>query len=404
MKLQWTKRNTTRLICLLAAVAFGVLLYFLLDNWGKAEKLIQSVFEILRPFMLGFAVAYLLNSPLNFFEEKVFSHIGALAKQKKIRRVLAIIVTWLVTIGVLTFFFAMVIPQVVDSVQMLIKNIPGYIDGINSVIDELSTRFGFDRSGLDERISSYLSVDGLISKASSLAESILPELYSFGVRLGGGIIDVFMGMVISVYLMFNKETLISQLKKALYAMLSKGKTETLVATAKESHFIFSSFISGKLLDSLVIGILCFIGMSLFGMPYSLLISFIVGVTNVIPFFGPLFGAIPSTLILLIIDPWKAFWFVVFVLALQQFDGNILGPKILGESTGLPAIWVMFAILVGGGLFGVAGMFLGVPAFAVIYRLTRRFFHKKLGEKGLPICTSAYSAEGVITENEDKAEE
>ncbi|MBR3936215.1 MAG: AI-2E family transporter, partial [Oscillospiraceae bacterium] len=163
----------------------------------------------------------------------------------------------------------------------------------------------------------------------------------------------------------------------------------LVRIARESDRIFSGFINGKLIDSLIIGILCFIGMSIIGFDFTLLISFIVGVTNVIPFFGPFFGAIPSVLILLMVDPWQALWFAIFVLVLQQLDGNVIGPKILGDNTGLPALWVMFAILVGGGMFGVIGMFVGVPAFAVIYQFTKEYLENRLKKKNLPEQTESY---------------
>jgi len=223
-------------------------------------------------------------------------------------------------------------------------------------------------------------------------EDLLPQIANIAnisVQIGGAIFDIVIAIILSIYIMFSKETLIAQLKKGLYAIFKKDTAANLVRFARESHHIFSGFINGKLLDSLIIGILCFIGMSIIGFDFTLLISFIVGCTNVIPFFGPFFGAIPSVLILLMVDPWQAFWFAIFVLVLQQLDGNIIGPKILGDSTGLPALWVMFAILVGGGIFGVLGMFVGVPAFAVIYKFAKEYFEKLLKNKKLPEETESY---------------
>jgi predicted PurR-regulated permease PerM len=200
--------------------------------------------------------------------------------------------------------------------------------------------------------------------------------------------------------MFSKETLIAQLKKALYAVCKKETASEMVRFARESHRIFSSFINGKLIDSLIIGILCFIGMSIIGFEFTMLISFIVGCTNVIPFFGPFLGAIPSVMILLMVDPWQALWFTIFVFVLQQLDGNVIGPKILGDSTGLPALWVMFAILVGGGIFGIIGMFIGVPAFAVIYKFTKEYLEKKLESKNLPEQTESYKVIKDVKEFDD----
>ena len=209
------------------------------------------------------------------------------------------------------------------------------------------------------------------------------NIANLSVQIGGVVFDIVIAIVLSVYIMYSKETLIAQLKKAIYAVFKKETSSNLVRFARESHRIFSGFINGKLIDSLIIGILCFIGMSLIDFEFTMLISFIVGCTNVIPFFGPFLGAIPSVLILLMVDPWQAFWFAIFVFVLQQLDGNVIGPKILGDSTGLPALWVMFAILVGGGIFGIIGMFIGVPAFAVIYKFTKEYLENKLKEKNLP---------------------
>ena len=192
--------------------------------------------------------------------------------------------------------------------------------------------------------------------------------------------------------MYSKETLIAQLKKALYAILKKETAQNLVRFARESHKIFSGFVNGKLLDSLIIGILCFIGMSIIGFEFTMLISFIVCCTNVIPFFGPFLGAIPSILILLMVNPWQALWFAIFVFVLQQLDGNVIGPKILGDSTGLPALWVMFAILVGGGIFGIIGMFIGVPLFSVLYTLVKEYVEERLDQKQINKETSHYMSE------------
>jgi len=392
MKMKWTQRTTARTVSLIIVVAAGLLLYFALLNWSATVAAFNSAAGLLRPFILGFVLAYLLNSPLVFFEQKVLKFVDRKKPHPTLKRSLAIVLTWLSAVALLVFFFWSVIPQVVASIEMLVNNVPGYLKAIYAFLKDIAVRFDFDTANLQEMMGDWLSVDGLLAKVAGYLNDALPYLLNIGVEVGGGIVDVFVGIIISIYLLFSKETLIAQMKKALYAMFRKERVDRLIVVARKSHRIFSGFISGKLLDSLIIGILCFIGMSIFGMDYALLISFVVGVTNVIPFFGPFFGAIPSCLILLIVDPVEAFWFAIFVLALQQFDGNILGPKILGDSTGLPALWVMFAIVVGGGLFGVVGMFIGVPAFAVIYWLLRETFSERLEKKGMPTETSSYLLE------------
>ena len=201
--------------------------------------------------------------------------------------------------------------------------------------------------------------------------------------------DSILGIIISVYVLYAKEQFIAQAKKIIVALTPDNFSKPFISLVRETHGVFGGFISGKIIDSLIIGVLCFIGTSILGMPYAVLVSVIVGVFNVIPFFGPFIGAIPSALLILMVDPLKCLWFVIFIIVLQQFDGNILGPYILGGTTGLSAFWVIFAILTFGGLFGFIGMFVGVPVFAVIYTLISRGINKKLEKKGRSTATADY---------------
>ncbi|WP_346873677.1 AI-2E family transporter [Clostridium sp. UBA5988] len=202
---------------------------------------------------------------------------------------------------------------------------------------------------------------------------------------------MFIATIISIYLLAGKEKFFAQIKKFLYAMLPEKPVKYVIELTRSSHKTFIGFLGGKLLDSLIIGVICFVGMKIFKMPYPLLVSFIIGITNIVPVFGPFIGAVPSVIIIFITSPIKALWFILFILVLQQFDGNILGPKILGNSTGLTAFWVMFAILLGNGLFGVVGMILGVPTFAVIYSIIVSVINNALKEKGLPVEAKEYAA-------------
>jgi len=398
--LHWTRRDTKRAVWIVL-VAFAVLLlFFAMKNWTKTVALAKTVAEMFRPFTIGFVMAYLLNAPMMFFEKHVFGFVEKKKPRPGLRRSLAIFLTWILTAAVLTFFSWIVIPQVVVSVEMFISRVPGYYNSLLAAAQSLLDRFHLDFEVVEEFLQTTITTESLVKKLTAYASELLPQLADLSVQVGGGILDVAVGVIISVYLMFSKETLISQLKKAIYAFIRRGAADKLVSVARESHRVFSSFINGKIIDSAVIGLLCYILMSLFHMDYALLISFIVGVTNIIPFFGPFFGAIPSALILLMADPIESFWFVVMILVLQQFDGNILGPKILGDSTGLPALWVLFAILIGGGLFGILGMVIGVPAFAVFYSLLRECFNVRLTKKGLPTSTKSYL---VIKGKKDRAD-
>ena len=403
MKVEWTKSMTKRVLVYIVA-GIGILAaYFILINLKRVSGILSSVSDILRPFIIAAIFAYIVNGPMMFFERQ----FGRLTDKKKprpvLKRVLAIIAAWVASLAVLVLFFVIIVPDVKISITTLINNLPGYFESLKAFIAALAEKYQLDISYLNSFMNFQVTADGIMEIIDKYSDALIPQLANIAnisVQIGSFIADVVIAIIISVYLLFSKETLIAQLKKALYALFNRKLADVSVRVARETHRTFSGFISGKLLDSLIIGILCFIGMSILKFEYALLISFIVGVTNIIPFFGPMFGAVPSVLLLLMIDPWHALWFAVFIFALQQLDGNVIGPKILGDSTGLPALWVMFAILVGGALWGVAGMFVGVPLFAVIYRFSKEILENLLKKKNMPENTSAYK---VIKGVKDKAD-
>lgn len=403
MKVEWTKSMTKRVLVYIVA-GIGILAaYFILINLKRVSGIFSSVSGILRPFIIAAIFAYIVNGPMMFFE-RLF---GRLTDKKKprpvLKRVLAIIAAWVASLAVLVLFFVIIVPDVKISITTLINNLPSYFESLKAFIVALAEKYQLDISYLNSFMNFQVTADGIMEIIDKYSDALIPQLANIAnisVQIGSFIADVIIAIIISVYLLFSKETLIAQLKKVLYALFSRKLADISVRVARETHRTFSGFINGKLLDSLIIGILCFIGMSILKFEYALLISFIVGVTNVIPFFGPMFGAVPSVLLLLMIDPWHALWFAVFIFALQQLDGNVIGPKILGDSTGLPALWVMFAILVGGALWGVAGMFVGVPLFAVIYRFSKEIFENLLKKKNMPENTNAYK---VIKGVKDKAD-
>ena len=211
------------------------------------------------------------------------------------------------------------------------------------------------------------------------------------------VLNFLIGLIVSVYLLFSKEQYSAQCKKMTYAFLKTNHANMLLHLTKKSNEIFGGFIIGKIIDSAIIGVLCFIGLSLIKMPYTLLVSVIVGVTNVIPFFGPYIGAIPSAFLILLSDPKKGLYFIIFILVLQQIDGNVIGPKILGNSTGLSPFWVVFSILIGGGMFGFVGMIMGVPTFAVIYYIISMITSQRLERKNLPLTTVHYGVKSYVNE-------
>lgn len=402
MKIEWTRSMTKRTLTYIASGAGIILAYFIMKNFGQLKNVWGSAMDILRPFIFGIIFAYLLNGPLMFFERKL-AFVEKKKPQRVLKRVLAIIVSWIAAIAVLSAFFYIVMPDVTESINVLINNIPYYLSSLQDFVRNITETYGIEAPFIDYFLGFKISSEVFATLLKEYGEDLIPQIANIAnlsVKIGNVVFDIIIATVLSVYIMYSKETLIAQLKKALYAVLKTETASNLVRFARESHRIFSGFINGKLLDSLIIGILCFIGMSVIGLEFTMLISFIVGCTNVIPFFGPFLGAIPSVLILLMVDPWQALWFGIFVFILQQLDGNVIGPKILGDSTGLPALWVMFAILVGGGIFGIIGMFVGVPAFAVIYKFAKEYLENKLKKKNLPAQTENYKVIKGVKEFDD----
>lgn len=352
----------------LAVVIIGISFYLAMSNLDLVRQTIGGILGVLSPFVGGFVIAYLLDGPVRFFEEK-FS----------MKRGLSIAVSYLLAIALFGVLLSFVLPQVVQSVMVLANNLNAYLQSLNAFVVEVSTRFDLDEELIEGMMLSY---SDLMKQATDLLRSFMPQLLDYSMAVGSGLVSALTAFIASVYMLMGKHRLLGQMRKVIYAFLPMKKARRMLTVCSNANRVFNGFIYGKLIDSAIIGVLCFILMSLFKMPFALLISVVVGVTNVIPFFGPFIGAIPSVMILLMVDPIVAIEFGVLILILQQFDGNILGPKILGDSTGLSAIWVLVAIIVGGGLFGFVGMVIGVPTFAVLYSLTSDLLARRLKAKGI----------------------
>lgn len=299
----------------------------------------------------------------------------------------------------------MLISQIVPSIEAIINNFDTYVNNVNNWINE----FDPEKEGINLIIYSIytklvVEIEKWLEDTATLINhsgEILKTLSSSLMNLLGVAWDTLLGLMISVYMLASKETFKAQAKKMVYAIFERSSANKVINSMRFTHKTFIGFISGKILDSLIIGILCFIGTSILGTPYAALVSVVVGVTNIIPVFGPYLGAIPSAILILVVDlahPLNCVYFLLFILALQQFDGNVLGPWILGDSTGLSGFWVIFSITIFGGLFGVAGMVVGVPVFAVLYAAVKGVIDSKLSKKEMPTTTDAYQKLDTIDEN------
>ncbi len=398
MKLDWNRKYTTIAVYAFLVIAAGLLFQNVVAAMPPLTKYVEIIAGLLMPFVAGGALAYILNPVLNWFEHILFPLIFRNKVSHGARRALSVLLSYMFMIFILAVFSLIVVPEIYDSIVGLIGRSSIMIRQVEDYISHLIITYGGNPVVAQILQKLYDSAEMILQRGYQLLSDIVPLLADRVISFLGGIynslFDAIMGLIISVYMLLSKETFAAQIKKLLTAFCSKNFVDTFLSIAHDSHEIFCGFISGKIVDSFIIGVLCFIGTSLMNMPYAMLVSVIVGVTNVIPYFGPFIGAIPSILLILLVDPLKALYFSFFILALQQLDGNVIGPKILGDSTGLTAFWVVFSVTFFGGLFGFVGMLIGVPTFAVIYSLIRRVATYYLNKKGLPTDTESYSAPKV----------
>lgn len=378
-----------------------ILVYFAMLRVEAISNTLSKILEILKPVLYGCGIAYLLNPIVKTVDAYLVPVLEKYMKDKtrakKVSRSVGVIVALVVLITVVSALINMLIPELVTSIRNLIFTLPAQINQLVKEVNDIqlddSTMTSVMKNAMNEASTSlqnWMRTD-LLNKMNEVMTHLTVGLYTLVMELFHAVV----GVIVSVYILFGKETFINQSKKATYAIFPAERANLLIHIAVKTNEIFGGFIIGKMIDSIIIGILCFIGTSILKMPYAMLVSVIVGVTNVIPFFGPYIGAIPSAILIALADPLKGVYFLIFILLLQQFDGNILGPKILGNSTGLSAFWVIVSILLGGGMFGIVGMLFGVPTFAVIYYIVKLFLDNQLEKKKLPTDSGCYNGDSYV---------
>lgn len=407
MKINIDKKHISLGITSFLVVASSICFYYLLFHGDRFLGKINAILVIASPVIYGIILAYLLTPIVNTIEKKLLSPLFTKSSEmnstkKKWMRFLSVLMTVIIVILFIYGFFSILIPNVISSVKSISFAFPIYVNNLMHFADkyfeanpDIEALFNQLVSTYSVEIDKYLN-NTIIPQMESLLKTVSLSLISVLKAMW----NLIIGLIISIYVLCSKEIFAGQSKKIIYAIFS---TKTANSLIKDFRFIsdtFIGFISGKIVDSIIIGIICFIGTSLLKIPYALLVSVIVGITNIIPFFGPYLGAIPSAILILMINPIKCITFIIFILILQQVDGNFIGPKILGQSTGLSGFWVIFSITIFGGLFGFLGMIIGVPFFAVVYAMTRRIIDRMLKKRNLPISTSEYMDLDHIDENNE----
>ena len=398
------KEHLQRGMTAFLVIVAGVLFFFAMYRFSTILDAVKKAMGILSPVILGFVIAFLLNPIVKKTENLLKPLMKKVFKKEEIShkfsRAIGIFVALVVALLIVVALINMIIPEVYRSIRDLVVTLPKEIhllsEKINTMLEGNSTLDKFLKNLIlssNDYIEEWISTDllkwvqdDLISQTGNFVTSVTVGV----VNVVKGIMNVLIGVIISVYLLISKEKFLRQSKKVIYALCKPKKANLILHIGRKANEIFNGFIIGKIIDSVIIGVLCFIGVSIFRMPYALLVSVIVGVTNVIPVFGPYMGAVPCAILILLVDPMKGLGFIIFIILLQQLDGNVIGPKILGESTGLSPFWVVFSILLAGGLFGIVGMIVGVPTFALIYYIIKLFIQQKLEAKNLPTDTSEYT--------------
>ena len=390
-------------------IAASICFYYLIFHVSNIRANLAAVGEILLPIMFGLGTAYLLTPILNFVEYKILiaicDKIGIKesARRNKVLRGIGILITAFLFFILIYVLIAMLLSQIVPSIQNIIVNFDTYLNNFTIWLNELLANNPEIKDYVTKNIDRYSNeLETWLNNVLLTATSEVIKTVSLSVLSTLGVLwDFIIGFVISIYVLASKETFAGQAKKIVYAVFKQDTANVVINNFRFTHKTFIGFVGGKILDSIIIGILCFIGTTLMKTPYAALVSVIIGVTNIIPFFGPFLGAIPSSILIFVVDlahPLNCVYFIIFILALQQFDGNILGPKILGNSTGITGFWVIFSITLFGGLFGVLGMIIGVPLFAVLYAMIKSFVNASLRKKKMPEGTNSYIKLGAVDTN------
>ncbi len=357
-------------------VTYVVVLVYAIFNFSNLISGVKGIIGIISPFIVGIAIAFVLNLVMKIFEEKIFNFLSDKKYKKylKFKRPLSVFFTFITVFLVILSLISFIIPQLIDSISKLTNAVPSYMKSFEIFISKYVTHTEILNTVWNNFLSAWKEV---IQFTGQVLASSLTSVVNITVGFTSGLFNFILSIIFSIYMLLNKEDLQLGMKKVLYSFIRKSFADRVIRLGKISNEVFSSYIGGQFIEAIIIGVLCFIGMIILRMPYALLISVLIAVTALIPIFGAFIGTIPSAFIILIIDPMKAIWFVIFIIVLQQVEGNLIYPKVVGGSIGLPPIWVMLAMIIGGNAFGFIGILLGIPIFSVVYKVFKEIVDKRL---------------------------
>lgn len=364
-------------------VTYVIILAYAIFNFKNLISGATNIIGIISPFIIGIAIAFVLNLIMVIFEEKIFSFLDnkKYIKYLKFKRPLSVFSTFILVFVVILSLISFIIPQLIDSISTLTNAVPTYMKSFEELISKYVSHTEILNTVWNNFLSAWREV---LQFTGQILASSLSGVVNITLGFTSGLFNFIISMFFAIYMLLNKEKLQLGMKKVLYAFSEKKLADKIMYLGKISNEAFSNYIGGQFIEAIIIGVLCFIGMIILKMPYALLISVIISVTALIPIFGAFIGTIPSAFIILIIDPMKALWFVVFIIVLQQIEGNLIYPKVVGGSIGLPPIWVILAMVIGGNTFGLIGILLGIPIFSVIYKVFKDIVDKRLNNKDVRV--------------------
>lgn len=369
----------------LLVVAFAIVLFWVIQHPEKPLGIISNIFSLFTPFIIGFCIAYVVNLLMRPLE-KLWDTIWHKAKHtfhQKLKRPICLIISALIVFGLVFSIVFMIIPALKDTVISFVERVPQYVTALENTYNSLAeflAEYNFELPDISSEMDKLGS--NLKTLISNYGNSVVNTTVNLTASIVGVVVDIVLGIAFSLYVLAQKETLGRQFKKVIYALFDIKKADRFLELTSLTDSVFTKFVTGQLTEAVIIGVLCFIGMLILGMPYATVISVLVGFTALVPIFGALFGTAVGAFLILLESPVKAFWFVIFIIILQQLEGNLIYPRVVGKSVGLPGIWVLVAVTVGGSAFGVGGMLFAVPVVTVMYVIFKEYISKLYNEKDI----------------------
>lgn len=370
----WDRRYLTICLYALLVVFASVLIIKAVMGWETTVKYVKNFFNVLAPFIWGAFIAFIISPLVRLFETKIFGRIKPFRKHDKLRKTLSVLIAYLLVLLIIALMAVYLLPQIGTSLTEIVNQVPKWIEQVNTWLMDFEKQHPeFDY----ELINDFLNglTPQLMEFSKGVVTDVVPMIFTTSISVVKGLLNVLIAFMVSIYMISDKKLLATGFKRILYGVASDRVADNIMKTLRECARIFSQFVFGKAVDSFIIGCICFVTMMIFRFPFTPIISLIVGVTNMIPYFGPFIGAVPGVILIFLVNPLMSLFFIVLIVVIQQFDGLFLGPKILGETVGLRPLWIIFAITVGGSLGGVVGMFLGVPVVAVVAYLLNQMLDR-----------------------------